>query len=55
MCSKNEEPVLIDPAVYYGIPAVDIGMTKLFGGFNKTFYEAYQYHSGITPIDDQSK
>lgn len=55
MCNKKEEPVLIDPAVYFGIPAVDIGMTKLFGGFNKLFYEAYQYHSGFSPEDQQNK
>jgi protein-ribulosamine 3-kinase len=55
MCSENEEPVLIDPAVYFGIPAVDIGMTKLFGGFNKTFYDAYQYHSALPPDDQQNK
>ena len=31
---------LIDPAVYYGHPEVDIAMTELFGGFPKVFYEA---------------
>ncbi|MEJ8843110.1 fructosamine kinase family protein [Lacibacter sp. H375] len=37
-------PVLIDPAVYYGHREMDIGMTALFGGFDHSFYEAYQYH-----------
>ena len=32
---------LIDPAVYYGHPEVDIAMTELFGGFPQVFYEAY--------------
>jgi fructosamine-3-kinase len=45
MCSPSGEPILIDPAVYYGIPAVDLGMTHLFGGFDKRFYEAYQNHT----------
>jgi len=32
---------LIDPAVYYGHREVDLAMTELFGGFKKSFYEAY--------------
>ncbi|TBN04793.1 fructosamine kinase [Hyunsoonleella flava] len=34
-------PYLIDPAVYYGHNEVDIAMSKLFGGFDESFYEAY--------------
>ena len=41
LCTSKEEPVLIDPAVYYGHPSVDLGMTTLFGGFDPLFYEAY--------------
>lgn len=33
---------LIDPAVYYGHPEVDLAMTELFGGFPRAFYEAYR-------------
>jgi fructosamine-3-kinase len=36
------EAVLIDPAVYYGHREMDLAMTKLFGGFDRDFYEAYQ-------------
>jgi protein-ribulosamine 3-kinase len=43
MCDA-ESPVLIDPAVYYGHPSVDLGMTTLFGGFSAEFYEVYNYH-----------
>ncbi len=32
---------LIDPAVYYGNREADLAMTKLFGGFDLRFYEAY--------------
>ncbi len=32
---------VIDPAVYYGHREVDLAMTKLFGGFSPTFYDAY--------------
>ncbi|WP_436833445.1 fructosamine kinase family protein [Parapedobacter sp. DT-150] len=35
------QPLLIDPAVYYGHREVDIAMTKLFGGFSDRFYAAY--------------
>jgi fructosamine-3-kinase len=33
--------VLIDPAVYFGVPEMDIGMSRLFGGFNKVFYDSW--------------
>jgi fructosamine-3-kinase len=36
------QPVLFDPAVYYGDRETDIAMTELFGGFSQTFYAAYQ-------------
>jgi len=32
---------LIDPAIYYGNREADLAMTKLFGGFDSRFYEAY--------------
>ena len=35
---------LIDPAIYFGFREMDIAMTKLFGGFNNRFYEAYHEH-----------
>ncbi len=35
------EPVLIDPAVYYGNREADLAMTLLFGGFTQEFYSAY--------------
>ncbi|TRX71476.1 fructosamine kinase family protein [Carboxylicivirga sp. M1479] len=34
-------PVLIDPAVYYGHREADLAMTKLFGGFDNVFYQSY--------------
>ena len=36
------EPVLIDPAVYFGDREVDLAFTELFGGFSVDFYKAYQ-------------
>lgn len=47
ICSADNEPVLIDPAVYYGHRSVDLGMSTLFGGFHSSFYEAYQYHTPL--------
>jgi fructosamine-3-kinase len=44
LCDDREQPVLIDPAVYYGHRSVDLAMTTLFGGFDALFYESYQYH-----------
>jgi fructosamine-3-kinase len=35
------QPVIFDPAVYYGDRESDIAMTMLFGGFGRPFYEAY--------------
>jgi len=38
----NGQPVIYDPAIYYGDREADIAMTELFGGFPKRFYDAYQ-------------
>ncbi len=35
------EPVILDPAPYYGDREVDIAMTELFGRFPQSFYEGY--------------
>ena len=40
--SCGGEPVIFDPAVYYGDRETDIAMTKLFGGFGAAFYDAYE-------------
>lgn len=39
---KLQQPILIDPAVYFGNREIDIAMTRLFGGFSQTFYNGYQ-------------
>jgi fructosamine-3-kinase len=41
MIGSKGQPVIIDPAVYYGHREMDLAMTKLFGGFSSSFYEAY--------------
>jgi fructosamine-3-kinase len=35
-------PVIFDPACYYGDRETDIAMTELFGGFDSEFYASYQ-------------
>jgi protein-ribulosamine 3-kinase len=42
LCDAQGEPVLIDPAVYYGCREAEFGMLKLFGGCPAEFYEAYE-------------
>lgn len=39
---KQGQPVMFDPACYYGDRAADLAMTELFGGFGQEFYLAYQ-------------
>lgn len=36
------QPVIFDPAIYYGDRETDIAMTELFGGFDSHFYHAYK-------------
>lgn len=49
MVSKQQEILLIDPAVYNGHREIDLGMTRLFGGFPSYFYEAYK---DVYPLDN---
>ena len=42
-------PVLIDPAVYYGRREAELAMTRLFGGFDKRFYAAYEEAWPLAP------
>ncbi|HRD52858.1 MAG TPA: fructosamine kinase family protein [Flavobacteriales bacterium] len=41
LSDASGQPVLIDPAVYYGHREMDIAMTRLFGGFEPGFYAVY--------------
>ncbi|MGZ8559871.1 MAG: fructosamine kinase family protein, partial [Chitinophagaceae bacterium] len=41
MITAAGDAAIFDPAVYYGHREMDIGMTKLFGGFDLRFYDAY--------------
>lgn len=38
---QDGNPVLFDPAVYYGDRETDLAFTRMFGGFGSEFYRAY--------------
>lgn len=40
--TTDNEPVIFDPAVYYGDREADLAMTTLFGAFPSEFYLAYE-------------
>ena len=43
------QPVIFDPAVYFGDREADLAMTELFGGFGESFYQAYR---AAWPMED---
>lgn len=45
--SNNDEPILYDPAVYFGHREMDMAMTHLFGGFSEVFYRSYQVENPL--------
>lgn len=46
--NSSGQAVLIDPAVYYGHPEMELSFTRMFGGFSKVFYDAYE---SVTPLE----
>lgn len=38
---ENSNPIIFDPATLFGDREFDIGITTVFGGFNKDFYNRY--------------
>ena len=42
LVAEDGGAALVDPAAYYGHREADLGMTRLFGGFDGTFYDAYK-------------
>jgi fructosamine-3-kinase len=46
--TRSGEPVMFDPAAYWGDREVDIAMTELFGGFSDEFYIGY---NEVAPLD----
>ena len=54
-CTEGGEPVIFDPATYYGDREVDIAMTELFGGFPAAFYHGYNEVLPLAPGYEQRK
>lgn len=50
--SARGEPLIFDPACYYGDREADLAMTELFGGFGAEFYRGYQ---SVWPLDSGYK
>jgi protein-ribulosamine 3-kinase len=49
IAAAGGEPVVFDPAVYYGDRETDLAMTRLFGGFGRAFYRAYEAAAPAAP------
>jgi fructosamine-3-kinase len=49
LADEAGEPVLIDPAAYRGHREADLAMTRLFGGFDRGFYAAYEEEWPLPP------
>ncbi|KAJ2399020.1 hypothetical protein GGI23_002896 [Coemansia sp. RSA 2559] len=45
MVDENRNPVIFDPAAYWGHHEAELGMMRIFGGYSAEFYKAY--HSRI--------
>ncbi|MEH1849309.1 MAG: fructosamine kinase family protein [Nostoc sp.] len=54
-CTASGEPVIFDPATYFGDREVDIAMTELFGGFPTAFYKGYNEVFPLDPGYEQRK
>ena len=49
MADSHGFPALIDPAVYFGNREMDIAFSRMFGGFDQRFYDAYD---AVFPLSD---
>ena len=47
--NSDGQPVIFDPACYYGDRETDLAMTELFGGFSADFHATYRE---AWPLDD---
>ncbi len=54
-CTVEGEPVIFDPATYFGDREVDIAMTELFGGFPAAFYQGYEQVFPLEPGYERRK
>lgn len=50
---EHGEPVIFDPACYYGDREAEIAFTRMFGGFSDSFYRAYR--EIMAPPEDEAR
>lgn len=53
--TQQGDPVILDPAVYFGDREVDLAMSQLFGSFPPNFYSAYNEAFPLPPGYQQRK
>jgi protein-ribulosamine 3-kinase len=53
LVSREGQPCLIDPAIYFGHREMDLAFSKLFGGFDSVFYDSYASVFPLAPGFDQ--
>lgn len=49
MTGEEGQPVIIDPAVYYGHREIELSFTQMFGGFDRQFYRSYMEAYPLQP------
>lgn len=47
--TDSGEPSLIDPAIYFGHREMDLAFSRLFGGFDRQFYDSYESALPLEP------
>jgi fructosamine-3-kinase len=54
MTGEKGQPVVVDPAVYYGNREIELSFTRMFGGFDALFYRTYHDIFPLAPgFDDR--
>lgn len=53
LCDSNGQPVLIDPATSFSQREMDLAMSRLFGGFDRTFFRSYEQAWPLAPGFEQ--
>ncbi|XP_072771906.1 ketosamine-3-kinase-like isoform X1 [Nerophis lumbriciformis] len=49
VAESGDGPVIFDPASFYGHSEYELGISRMFGGFNDSFYSAYHHKLPKTP------
>ena len=49
LCKENRIAGLVDPAIYYGDPEIELAFSTLFHTFQEPFFSRYQEHRPLSP------